>query len=536
MVHLRIAAGCLVVFQFVVLQALANSPSVKTRAPIQLTAQPTQTLDFSEQLLKELERRESYQKSFEALTQEQKDKRQTKATQYHKKGRALFQSGDTRLAQRYYAKAISLNPYVDLYYYEMAISAYRNGEHQRSLVLLEMVRGTSIDATEISYYEALNNMKLNEINPAIKIFGSVMTANDPELSPSAAMYRGILLKQNNQYADAKESFQYVLDTTKDKDLDRKAEQQIEEVLSLQRFEDESKKRFAYSIFTGLMYDTNVLNIADNNSSLDLEAYRLLYGGVLEYKVLHTMRHSLTPRLTASDLYSVDKSFGSNATIQSTDPLQAEIAMPYTYRFSLNNKASTLTLIPAYSNIFMSLDEQNRDLVYSTGALAAEFMTSFWDKWINSYRLDYANDTFHFATTPENDQSANKYGITVSNTRLYNAAGTRSLNLDVNYLINDAEGVNSLWDRLMVSVGGTIPTANKLISYGKLDYINQDFSKSTTNREDKGFIVTIGSIYSLHDNLNLNIYAQYYKNSSTVDLYDFDKITVMTMISYSSGFF
>lgn len=510
-------------------------PSFK-RAAVQILPASTQEQDFSAQLIRELEKRENYQKSFNALTISQREKNLVKATHYHKKGRALFQQGDTRLAQRYYAKAISLNPYVDLYYYEMAISAYRNGEHQRSLVLLEMVRGTQIDATEISYYEALNNMKLNDLNPAIKTFGSVMAANDPELSPSAAMYRGILLKQNRQYAEAKESFQYVLDTTKDKDLDKKAEQQLEEILALQRFEEESKKRFAYSLFTGAMYDSNVLNITDNNSALDLKAYRLLYGGVLEYKAIHKAQHSLTPRLTASDLYSVDTSFDSNATIQSTDPLQAEIAVPYSYRFNMYSKPSTLTVIPAYSNIFMSLDEQNRDLVYSTGALAVELSTSLWNKWLHSYRLDFADDTFHFETAPENDQTSNKYGLTVSNSRLFNTAGTRAVNFDLNYLYNDAEGINSLYDRLMLSLGGTFPTATKLISYGKFDYIRQDFSKSTTNREDNGMIFTVGSLYSIKNNLNLNMYVQYYKNSSTLDMYDFNKITVMTMISYTSGFF
>ncbi len=536
MKNFGLVVGCLILAQSAIAQSQPVAATRSMRGAIQIEPQSSGKLNFTAELERELGKRESYQNKFNALTPELQEKNKVKATQYHKKGRSLFQSGDVRLAQRYYAKAISLNPYVDLYYYELAISLYRNGEHQRSLILLEMVRGTSIDATEISYYEALNNMKLNELNPAIKTFGSVMAANDPELSPSAAMYRGILLKQNAQYSEARESFQYVLDTTKDKVMDQKAEQQLESILALQRFEEESKKRFAYSVFAGLMYDSNVLNITDNNSALDLEAYRILYGGVIEYKAIHKIQHSLTPRLTASDLYSVDTSFDSNATIQSTDPLQAEIAIPYSYRFLMRNTPSMLTIVPAYSNIFMSLDEQSRDKVYSTAALGVDLTTSFWEKWVNSYRFDYADDTFHFTTTPENDQTSQKYGLTLTNSRHFNATGTRTLNVDVNYIINDAEGINSLYDRLMLSLGTTHPLSAKLISYVKFDYIKQDFSKSTTNRDDTGMIFTLGGIYSLKNNLNLNVYAQYYRNSSSVDLYDFDKITVMTMISYSSGFF
>ncbi|MCC6138395.1 MAG: tetratricopeptide repeat protein [Bdellovibrionaceae bacterium] len=492
--------------------------------------------DFNSLLIKEINKRASYKEKFYVLPKSQKEKSESKASQYHKKARSLFEAGDSSLAQRYFEKAISLNPFVPLYSYELAICAYRNGSYMRSLALLELVKGPDFDSNEIQYYEALNNMKLNETDTAIKEFGYVIESKDESLAPSAAMYKGLLLKQKNELQEAKDAFQYVLDTTKDPVLDKKAEQQIDMIIAQERFEEEGKKKFSYSVYTGILYDSNVLNIANNNSSLDLKAYRLMYGGNLEYKAVYKPAHSFTPRLSASDLYSVDNSFDSNATIQSTDPLQAELALPYTYRFTMFKKGAALTLTPAYSQIYMSLNEASRELVYSTASLGTELSTSFWNKWINSYRLDVASDTFHPDTTAVNDQTAMKYGLTLNNTRLLDTTGSKTISLDLNYIKNDAEGINSLYDRIMGSVSGTYPAATKLISYGKLDYIHQDYSKSQTDRTDTGYIVTAGGIYNIKGNLSLNFYAQYYSNKSTVDLYDFNKFSVMTMISYSSGFF
>lgn len=493
-------------------------------------------LGFPDLLIHENKKRTEYKEKYYVLPKDQKEKSRTKAELYHKKGRSFFDSGDAKLAQRYYEKAVSLNPFADMYYYELAIACYRNNQFTKSLVYLDMVSGSGIDSTEIQYYEALNYMKMNETANAIRTFGYVVEKSDPSLSPSAAMYKGLLLKQNKKYDEAKESFQYVLDTAKDIALDKKAEQQIDEILAIKRFDEERERHFAYSVFTGFMYDSNVLNVADNNSSLDLEAYRLMYGGNFDYKAIHTMAHTLTTRFSASDLYSVDNSFDSDSTIQSTDPLQAELSIPYTYRFIMFKRGSSLTFTPSYSNIFMSLDEQSRELVYSTVALGTELSMSPWDKWINAIRLDVASDTFHPETTPNNDQTAMKYAVTLSNMRLLDNTGRKSLSFDINYIHNDAEGDNSFYDRYLASLGGTYPTSENWITYGKLDYLMQEFSKSSTDRSDKGIIATLGAVYSITPKLNLNLYVQYYDNQSNVELYDFNKITAMTMISYSSGFF
>jgi tetratricopeptide (TPR) repeat protein len=496
----------------------------------------TLKLSFPELLVLENKKRTEYKEKYYVLPKNQKEGNRSKAELYYKKGRSYFDSGDANLAQRYYEKAVSLNPFIDMYYYELAIACYRNNKFTKSLVYLEMVSGSGIDTTEIQYYEALNYMKMSETNNAIRTFGYVIEKNDPTLSPSAAMYKGLLLKQNKKYDQAQESFQYVLDTAKDVALDKKAEQQIDEILAIKRFEEESKRHFSYAVFTGFMYDSNVLNVANNNSSLDLEAYRLMYGGNFEYKAIHNMKHTLSARLSASDLYSVDNSFATDATIQSTDPLQAELSVPYNYRFAMFKRASSLTLTPSYSNIFMSLDEQSRELVYSTIALGTELSMSAWDKWLNGIRLDVASDTFHPETTAINDQSALKYSLTLSNVRVLDNTGKKSFSIDLNYINNNADGDNSFYDRYLASIGGTYPASENWITYGKIDYIIQEFSKSDSDRSDKGMIATLGGVYSISSKLNLNVYVQYQDNQSNVALYDFNKISAMTMISYSSGFF
>lgn len=511
-------------------QSLANTKDLSYYGP------KNQRKDYVKILVREIEKRDAYKERFYKLSEKQKEDSREKAKLYYQKGRELFDAEKITKAQKYFGKAIYLDPLTVEYNYDLAIAAYRNKQYTHSLALLEIVNGSNIDPTEISYYEALNNMKLRDTESAIKIFGEVVQLSDPQLSPSAAMYRGLLLKDRRRYEEAKQTLQYILDNSQDSNLDKAAERQIEEIIALQRFEEESKKRFAFQVYGGALYDSNVLNIADNNSTSDLSAYRMLYGGNFEYKALHRQNHSLTPRISASDIYSFDKSFGSDATIQSTDPLQFEIAAPYTYRFLLGNTPSAWTLTPTYSNLFMSLNESGREKIYSTMAVSSDLTTRFFESWVNSVRIDLANDTFHPLSTPENDQSAMKYGLTLANTKLFDAKGSKSMSFDLSYLKNDADGVNSLYNRIIVSVGGTYPLSEKWTSYGKLDYLDQDFNKSLTNRADNGFIATLGGFYPLSQKLNLNIYGQFQENNSTVTIYDFSKFSLMTMISYSSGFF
>ncbi|MCB9072756.1 MAG: hypothetical protein H6623_03975 [Bdellovibrionaceae bacterium] len=486
--------------------------------------------------LLETERLNRFKTNFDHLNSDKQTLHVKKAKLYFKKGQTILQKGDNNIARRYYEKAIYLDPNNPLYNYARAIALYHQGFHVRSLALLEISHDSTIDESELNYYEALNYMKLGDTTSSIKLFDYVVADKDPQLSPSAAMYAGLLLRQENELSQAKERFQYVLDTTKNAELDKRAEKQIEELIAIEKFQEESKKKFSVSAYTGLMYDSNVLNIAQNNASLNVAAYRLMYGGSVDYKALYTPRHTLAPRLSFSDIYSVDKSFKSNSTIQSADPLQAEFALPYTYSFFLFDKSSTVSFYPAYSQIYMSLDESGRDLIYSSYALASTLTTSHFEKWISSYRLDLTNDTFHPNTTPDNDQTASKVGLSINNTRLFDSTGTKSLALNMLFLQNNAKGKNSFYDRYMLSIVGSYPMSESLLSYAKIDYLTQNYSKSETQRLDHGLIFTAGSVYSLKKNLSLNFSAQYNSNSSNVQLYDYNKFTVMTMLSYNSGFF
>lgn len=492
--------------------------------------------DYVQLLLKETNRHQRYKDKFNALSKENKDANIKKAVLYHQKGLNILQNNDSKLAQRYFEKAIYLNPFNSDFNYELAVCAYRNGDHLRSLVLLDLLSGSNIDSDEITYYEALNNMKLNDVDVAIKTFGYVIDSNNSSLSPSAAMYQGLLYKQKNQLEEAKNSFQYVLDKTNDANLDKKAEQQIEDILSLQKFEEDAKKKFSYSLYSGVLYDSNVLNITQNNSALDLEAYRVLYGGSFEYRAIHKQKHTWTPRLLASDIYSFDKSLQSNSTVQSVDPLQFEVALPYSYNFLLLNTSSTIIISPAYSQIYMNLDQSGRKRVYSTTSLGSQLTTSFKETWVNSLRFDYSNDIFHPETAAIDDQSANKYNFTIGNTKFFDSKGTKSLNLDLSYMRNDAEGDNAFYNRLLVTVGGTFPIHTHWISYGKMDYLKQDFNKNEASRLDNIYILTAGGIYNINSKFNLNIYGQYQENQSNVAFFDFNKFSIMTMISYTSGSF
>ncbi|MBY0315250.1 MAG: hypothetical protein K2Q26_07010 [Bdellovibrionales bacterium] len=486
---------------------------------------------FIQLQLQETAKRQSLIDLQNSKNEEDKAKDQAKAYEYYSKGRSLFNRGGYVTAQEAYEKAIKLDASVDTYYYEYAICLYKNNRFVRSLAILSLLEG-SVESPELPYYQALNHFKLNEQEFALQKFLDVKDSRNETLAPLSAMYAGLLLQKQKKYDEAKQNFQYILDHSKDPKLDIIAERNLEETIRMEAYERDQKKKWAITLHTGLIYDENVLNIADNFSTSDLSAYRAMYGGTLDYRLINQEKNQLLARATASDIYSVDTQFKSDSTVQSVDPLQVGISLPYT-RLS---QTSILTFTPMFQQIYMSLDEDGRDLIYSIAGFEASYSRSKNQKWMQEYKLEASRDTFHFETTPDFDQTATK--VTVSTTQSYNFNSTsrKTVFADLIYTLNDAVGANSRYTRPSLGVGGSYPLGEKWLTYGKIDYYNMDFRDSFSGRKDKGLIYSVGGNYDMSERLTLTGSVQYWDNDSSVDGYQFSKMIVMTMLTYRTGFF
>jgi tetratricopeptide (TPR) repeat protein len=460
-----------------------------------------------------------------------------KASLYYQKGRELFAAGNYALCQKYFAKAISLDASVDQYFHEYAIALFKNGNHRRSLALLGNLEGLNVSQVEVQYYSALNFFRLKQYEFAIPRFEETQSFEDPVLSPLAAMYLGITHSELKQYPQAKQSFQTVLDTSNDPALDNRAESYIEGIDRYLSFLEESKKKWAYSVFLGTSYDENVLNVAANNISTGVEAYRFLFGGSIFYRALYKEKHSLTPTLSVSDIYSFDKDFQSEATIQGTDPLQIDLSIPYRYFFATKNHQWTLSLTPGYQHLYMSLGQSTRDLIFTSAYLRTALSTSHIQNLYTDYKLDYSNDVSNIeVTSPVDDLSAQKISICLSNSYFLDQTGTRSIFSDIYYIMNTALGDNNTYDKTFINLGYSHPLSEKWISYIKADYFQQDFKDSTTGREDKNISATLGANYIYSSKSTISLSLLYMDNVSSVDYFSYDKFAFTITWGFNSSYF
>ncbi len=477
------------------------------------------------------------------LQQQRKNSKQgqedlkNKANLYYKKGRDLFATNDFVNAQKYYEKAISLDASVDQYYHELAITLLKNGNFRRSLAILSNLEDSNANQTEVQYYSALNLFRLKKYEYALKQFESTRDMNDEILSPLGTMYMGLTYMQLEDYAKAKEAFQGVLDTSKDSDLDTKAESYIESIERYEMFLQEAAKKWAYSLFVGTSYDSNVLNMAATNISTGTEAFRLLYGGNISYKALYRERYSLIPSLSITDIYSWNKDFESDATIQGTDPLQFDFSSPFRYNFSLFGKAASVGLSPGYSHLYMSLGQSSRELVFSSGYLRTHLSTSHMDKLYTDYKVDYSRDTSHLVpTTPADSQTASKVTVGVSNYYLLNQEGNKTLFSDILYIMNDADGDNNTYNKPLINFGHSRPLSEKWMGYAKVEYFQQDFKDAASDRSDKNISISLGGNYAWSDKNSVSLTLLYMDNSSSLTFYSYDKFSLTAIWNFNSSFF
>jgi len=514
----------------IVLNACSSAPTKGPTDISDLTAESA----MADQA-KEVEKRQALLKKQGDLSPETQDQNQKKAARIAARAKELFASGSFKKTAIYLNRSIELDASLDEVYYRYGVTLYKLNLFAKSVAILNMLEGTDVNQTELNYYQALCNYKLHNDQPALMKFKHVEEADDEVLSPLAAMYAGLMEKSSQHFDDAKKHFDYVLEKSKDPAMDKRADSQIDDMLHQQQILDRAKQKWSYSVYAGTAYDSDVLNSAAVNAVLNDAAYRVLYGGAVSYKALYTQRDSLVPQLWATDMYSVDKDFKASSVVQSADPFQSELSLPYKHIFN----AGTLTLIPSYQTLVMSLNGGNRDLVYDAIALATIYTISYADDWITNWRFDVDKERFYIKNiVAADDQSALKYSLLFSQTNLLNDEGNETLTMDLLYSYDNTEGDNFRNSKFLVGFGGNFPMSHSghLAGYARGDYFLQNFPSNSAGRKDSGFIVTLGGGYTFTEKTTLGLNLQYYDNNSSASLYDYHKYVLTAIYSFNSGFF
>ncbi|MEN0057240.1 MAG: tetratricopeptide repeat protein, partial [Bdellovibrio sp.] len=231
--------------------------------------------------LSEARRREEMEEQIRRLSETERLQRKARAEVLAQEALRLYERKDFQGASNKFKEAIALDPENNKYYYQYGVSLFQIQDYPKSLVALSMAEDGSFSRTDRNYFIGMNHFRMKEDEKALKYFIEVRDQDDLNVSPTASFYAGVLQYNTGSYPDAKTSFNYVLDKSQDPQMDRRAEGYLEKIDAIEQFNNKFKDKWTYSLYAGLSYDSNILNIAAANAPTDLAGWRALYGASLE---------------------------------------------------------------------------------------------------------------------------------------------------------------------------------------------------------------------------------------------------------------
>lgn len=466
------------------------------------------------------------------MKEQEKINRKNQAAKLGDKALQHYQKAEYKEAAALFAEAADLDPESDTYYFQHGVSLYKTNDYKKSLALLSIAEGQNTNRTELTYFKALNHMKLKEYDQALEEFTAVKEENDENLSAPAAFYAGNIAFRKESYADAREHLEYTLDHSKDPKVDQQAEDLIEEIDRIEAFQSKAKEQYRYSLTAGFGYDSNVLNTALQNLATNAEALRFNYGGSFLYRFFYDYRNEFSADLNLNDTYSMTPSFQPDSTLQSADPLVLSVGLPYRHQSLLGKRVINWGITPQYQTITMSLDGQSRKqiLASTSGKFDANFMLN--SEWMSSYRFEYSADTSGIsATSSDDDLSGTRMNLGTTQTKLLNQRGTNTWSYSLDYTMNQTQGKNYLYNKLNLGLGYTDKVYNEHDGTLKLDYSYQNYPQATTSRTDNLVALSASLGKEYWPSTYLNYSGQFNLNSSDVSSYRYDRFVFNVSITY-----
>jgi len=469
------------------------------------------------------------------MSEEAKKKKKAEAEELVKKANELYKNKNYKEAEKLYSQATDLAPDEEAYLYWYGVTLYKVGNYNRSLAILSMTDVDPDQSVEKDYYIALNNLKLKNNEKALKQLVEIREENSPELSPIASFYAGNIQVQQQKFADARKSMEYVLDNSKDPQLDKSAENLLEEIDRLESYYESKKEKYRLSAFAGLLYDTNVLNTAENNASTDTKAWRLYYGASALAILSRTMASDFGAKLAYSDYYSMDSKFQKNGDIQAADTMDVGITLPYHLDFKSGKRNFNLEVIPGYKNIYTPNSSGVREVATKTTEISTTISSPMKQDLYLSGKLDLGSDQSMLeSSVGDDDLSATRYGLTIIPTQLLDLKGEKTLMGEFGYLFNNAVGKNNRYQKASLAATVTYPTYFKGSASLRADYAIQDYKDATVPRKDTNISLTAGYSKDLNKQWNFLLSLQATTASSDVEIYKYNKYLVTSLFTYTTS--
>lgn len=473
---------------------------------------------------------------FNALSAKEKAVRRKDAETIAKEALELYRNGQYPEAQAKFEKAIELDPVNRAYYFQYGVTLYKTENFNRSLVYLNLAEGPTVNQAEKDYYTALNHLQLKEYGNALQSFEKVVAANDPDLSPSAQLYKGIIFFDQKKWEEAKVPFQAVLDTSRDPKMDERAEAYLEQILRLQQFEAERARKWQLSATVGEMFDSNVLltsdSLRDQGTASNTEGYRSLLMTSARYRPMYEETKEFAAQLDLLTMYTVDKTFKSDQDLRNADPTVATLTLPWTHKGLLFGRGYKFDVVPGYEGTWMSIENNETKLILSSYLLSLNNLLVMNDSWFANYNLEIRkDDALLDASTGDADSSAIKVKFIFSNILFVSDDKSKIMTAEADYTLNQAQGRNSVFNRIDASVGYLQPFYWGTTANAKLAYYNLSYPERTPSaRTDHNYTLSLGASKPINDLYSAGLLGSYNINNSDDSSNQYKKFSVMLTFS------
>lgn len=488
--------------------------------------------------MEQLERQKAEERlrQMDKLNAAEKARKKAQAEAYAAEAFKFYNAGQFEKALEKYEKAVETDPSTTSYYYFYGVTLYRLDRFNDALVKISMDKDPKTNPLEKKYFLGLIHYRLKEVDLAMKNFKEVSAANDPNLSPSAKFYEGLLLMSLDKLEDAKLAFENVLDTSKDPGMDRQAEEYIERILGMIQYREMAKKKIFLTGTVALNYDSNILLAPDNDSTsgtaLGKGGLRYILMGTGEYRWVYTPQDEFSTKIATAYYYSQDASFSH------ADPWLTTLTTPYTYKGVLFGKGYKFVASPGYEVLYMEPAQGagTRENILTSMFVSAENTFVMRDNWFSVYTLEVRQDDSRLPNqTTETDADAMKLSLKTSQMFFLDSTKKKALIPTAGLVVNSAKGKSKTYDRIEVGTTFMAPVHKwkDATWIAALNVYRANYGPS--DRRDTNMAVTLGFNKAEKDWMSWGLIGIYANNPSNVSANQYSKFSAMLTASFNNAF-
>lgn len=444
-----------------------------------------------------------------------------------------YQKGEFPEALSKFEKAVDYDPTNRSYYFAYGATLYSNKKYNKAIVILNTVKGKS-NAAQKAYYLGMSYNRIKDYENSIKELEKAKNVKIEPLSSSAAFYQGVSRYSLKKWKPAKESFQWVLDNSKDPRLDEKAEEMIERITKIQFFENNKAKKHILTAGAGLQYDSNVLLQAENASNAtasDKADIRFTGLAGYEYRPIFGKTREWSIKSNLVYLYS-QKTESSKA-----DPMVVSLSSPYImkgknkkgqgYKTEINTKLDMIYMDP-------SEGKNRKDILDTFGVEWKKTIIKKADQF-TKYSANLLNNNSHTSSGDDNsDGLSTAFGY--SNTWFLDKKKSVGFIQDNTFTYYSADGKNQKYWKLDITATYLKPINwYNFTQIAKAGFYYSSYPDSDTSRSDTNINLNYMLNKKINDTWNFTWGGSYTKNSSSESSKSYSKFIINSMFTGSWKF-